>query len=55
MAEFGTAVGHIRNMLGEATYESLAHHGAEMTTAAIVTYAFDRIDQTRIELNAVLK
>ena len=42
MAEFGTAVGHIRNMLGDQTYESLAHHGAAMTTAAIVTYAFTK-------------
>jgi hypothetical protein len=55
MAEFGTAVGHIRNTLGEATYESLAHHGATMTTAAMVRYAFDQIDQARTELNAVSK
>jgi hypothetical protein len=29
-------------MLGDQTYESLAHHGAAMTTAAIVTYAFTK-------------
>jgi len=39
MAEFGTAVGHIRNMLGDQAYESLARKGEAMTIAAIVTYA----------------
>jgi hypothetical protein len=35
------------------TYESLARKGATMTTAAVVTYAYDQIDQLRAELNAV--
>jgi hypothetical protein len=39
-------------VLGE-TYESLARSGETMTTAAIVTYAYDQIDQTRTDLNAV--
>jgi hypothetical protein len=55
MAEFGTAIAHLRNVLGEATYESLARKGETMTTAEIVTYAYDQIDQTRAELNAVSK
>jgi hypothetical protein len=55
MAEFGTAVGHIRNMLGDQTYESLARVGETMTTSAIVSYAYDQIDQARTELNAVSK
>jgi hypothetical protein len=55
MAEFGTAVAHLRNVLGEATYESLAREGGTMTTAAMVTYAFDQIDQARAELSAVSK
>ena len=29
--------------------------GETMTTAAMVTYAFDQIDQARTELNAVSK
>jgi hypothetical protein len=29
--------------------------GETMTTAAMVTYAYDQIDQARAELNAVLK
>src|SRR5262249_6009207 len=32
MAEFGTAIAHLRNVLGEATYESLARKGETMTT-----------------------
>ena len=39
MAEFGTAITHLRDVLGEATYESLARKGETMTTAAMVTYA----------------
>jgi hypothetical protein len=50
MAEFGTATAHLRNVLGEATYESLARKGETMTTAEIVTYAFAQIDQARTEL-----
>jgi hypothetical protein len=55
MAEFGTAMVHLRNVLGEATYESLARQGEAMTTAEVVTYAYDQIDQARAELNAVSK
>jgi predicted ATPase/class 3 adenylate cyclase len=50
-----TAITHLREVLGEATYESLAHKGQTMTTAEMVTYAYDQIDQARIELNAVSK
>ncbi len=53
--ELGTAIAHLRDVLGEATYESLAHAGANMTAAAMVTYAYDQIDQARAELNAVSK
>jgi len=55
MAEFGTAMAHLRNVLGDQTYESLARKGESMTTAAMVTYAYDQIDQARAELNAVSK
>jgi tetratricopeptide (TPR) repeat protein len=55
MAEFGTAIAHLRNVLGEATYASLARKGETMTTAEIVTYAYDQIDQARAELNAASK
>ena len=51
--EISTAITHLRNVLGVATYESLARKGEAMTTAAMVTYAYDQIDQARTELNAV--
>ena len=50
-----TAITHLRDVLGEATYESLARKGETMTTAAMATYAYDQIDQARAELNAVSK
>jgi hypothetical protein len=48
--EISTAITRLREVLGEATYESLARKGETMTTAAMVTYAYDQIDQARAEL-----
>ena len=53
--EITTAITHLGDVLGEATYESLARKGETMTTAAMATYAYDQIDQARAELNAVSK
>ncbi len=53
--EITTAITHLRDVLGDQTYESLAHKGETMSTAAMVTYAYDQIDQARTELNAVSK
>ncbi len=53
--EINTAITHLRDVLGDQTYESLARKGETMTTAEIVTYAYDQIDQARAELNAVPK
>ena len=53
--EISTAIAHLRDVLGDQTYESLARKGETMTTAAMVTYAYDQIDQARAELNAVSK
>jgi hypothetical protein len=53
--EIATVIAHLRDVLGDQTYESLAHKGETMTTAAMVTYAYDQIDQARAELNAVSK
>ena len=55
LPEISSAIAHLRDVLGEATYESLARKGETMTTAAMVTYAYDQIDQARAELNAVSK
>jgi hypothetical protein len=53
--EINAAVTHLRGVLGDQTYESLASHGEAMTTAAMASYAYDQIDQARAELNAVLE
>jgi predicted ATPase len=53
--KLGSAITDLRNVLGEATYESLARKGEMMTTAEMVTYAYDQIDQARAELKAVSK
>jgi predicted ATPase len=53
--EITTAITHLRDVLGEATYEPLAHKGETMTTAAIAAYAYDQIDQAQADLNAVSK
>ena len=53
--EITTAITHLRDVLGDQTYESLARKGETMTTAEMVTYAYDQIDQARAELNAVSK
>jgi hypothetical protein len=48
--EITTAITHLRDVLGEPTYESHARKGETMTTAAMATYAYDQIDQARTEL-----
>jgi predicted ATPase len=53
--EISTAITHLRDVLGDQTYESLARKGETMTTAAMATYAYDQIDEARAELNAVSK
>ena len=53
--ELNTAIADLRHVLGDQTYESLARKGETMTTADLVTYAYDQIDQARAELNAVSK
>jgi predicted ATPase len=53
LPDLGTAITHLRKVLGNQTYESLAHKGEAMTISAMVTYAYDQIDQARTELNAV--
>ncbi len=54
-AEITKAITRLRDALGDETYESLARKGEAMTTAEMVAYAFDQIDQARAELNAVSK
>ena len=51
-SEVESAITHLRVILGDQVYESLAREGESMTIAAIVRYAFDEIEQARTELNA---
>ena len=48
--QLNTMITHLRDVLGDQTYESLARKGETMTTAEMVTYAYDQIDQARAEL-----
>ncbi|HVQ98905.1 MAG TPA: adenylate/guanylate cyclase domain-containing protein, partial [Mycobacterium sp.] len=48
--EINTAIAHLRDVLGDPAYESLARAGEKMTTAAMAAYAYDQIDQARAEL-----
>ena len=53
--ESAATITHLREMLGDQPYESFARIGEAMTTAAIVAYAYDQIEQARAELEAVSK
>ncbi|WP_155766068.1 hypothetical protein [Mycobacterium colombiense] len=50
--QLNTAIAHLRDVLGDQTYESLACTGETMTTADMVAYAYDQIDQARAQLKA---
>ncbi len=53
MPEINAAIAHVRQILGDASYESLVRKGEGMTTAAALAYAYDQIDQARATLDAV--
>jgi hypothetical protein len=53
--ELLTATAHLRSVLGDEDYESLAGKGETMSTAEIATYAYDEIDQARAALAGVSK
>lgn len=55
LPELGAAITHLREVLGDQTYETLAGQGETMTVTAMVIFAFDQIDQARAELNALAK
>ena len=50
VSELTTAIAHLREVLGDTAYQSLANNGAAMTIAAITAYAYDQIDQARAAL-----
>ena len=51
--DLSTAITHLRDVLGDEIYESLARTGETMTTTEMAKYAYDQIDQARTELNSV--
>ena len=55
LPDINATIAHLREVLGDQTYESLARKGETMTTAAIAAYAYHQIDQARTELKAVVK
>ena len=50
--KINTAIAHLREVLGDQAYDSLARQGAGMTVAEMVTYAYDQIDLARAALAA---
>ena len=51
--EINATIAHLREVLGDQTYESLTREGETMTTAEVATYAYNQIDHARATLNAV--
>jgi hypothetical protein len=48
--EITSTIAHLREVLGDKVYESLAHNGANMTNASVAQYALEQIGQARAEL-----
>jgi hypothetical protein len=53
--ELGTAIAHLRDVLGASAYELLARKGEAMSIAEIAAYAYDQIDQALAELDGASK
>jgi hypothetical protein len=49
-SDVSAAIDHLREVLGDEAYESLARTGENMTTPEMVNYAFEHIDEARAEL-----
>jgi hypothetical protein len=50
LPQLGALVSHLREILGDQTYESLARRGKTTSIVEMATYAYDQIDQARTEL-----
>ncbi|HYO02820.1 MAG TPA: adenylate/guanylate cyclase domain-containing protein [Mycobacterium sp.] len=50
LPEIVSTVAHLRELLGDSSYESLARTGQNMTTAVMVRYTYEQIDRIRAEL-----
>ena len=49
--EITTTIAHLREVLGDDRYESLAQAGQAMTNAEMANYAFEQIDLARAQLS----
>ena len=50
LPEINTAIAHLREALGHQAYDSFANTGADMTNAAMATYALEQMDHARSDL-----
>ena len=50
LPEINSTITHLREVLGDQAYESVARTGEHMSNAAMATYALDQIDRARAEL-----
>ena len=50
--EITSTIGHLREVVGDGVYESLARTGQTMTSAEMAEYAFEQIDQARAGVEA---
>lgn len=48
--ELATAIEHLREVFGDQRYDELVQTGSAMSTATVVAYAYDQIDQARAKL-----
>ncbi|HYN32318.1 MAG TPA: NB-ARC domain-containing protein, partial [Ilumatobacteraceae bacterium] len=53
LTKIEATVNHLREVLGNQAYESLASAGDASTLADVATYAFEQIDQARVQLPTV--
>jgi predicted ATPase/class 3 adenylate cyclase len=53
--QLNPTIAHLRDVLGDQSYESLARTGETMTTAEMVAYACDQIGQARTKLKTASK
>ena len=53
LPQLDMTIAHLRDVLGEKIYHSLARKGCGDEYRRMMTYAHDQIDQARAELTAV--
>ena len=53
LPQLNRTIAHLREVLGNEAYESRARKGETMTIAEMVNFAYDQIDQARIDLDDV--